>query len=106
PPELFAMGFTDIGEFWAPWSAVFCDGEIASLAFAARLGDDAADLGLITVPAFRGRGLGTAATAAWTNHPALPGRTLFYGTDIGNRCSQRVTERLGLRFVGSNCSIR
>jgi hypothetical protein len=105
PPALFAMGFTDTGEFWPPWCALFCDGEVGSLAFAARLGRQAAGLGLVTMPAFRGRGFGAAVTAAWTAHPALAGRSLFYGTAIGNLSSQRVTARLGLRFIGSSCTI-
>jgi RimJ/RimL family protein N-acetyltransferase len=105
PPALLAMGFKDTDEFWAPWCALFCEGEIASLAFAARLGREAAHLGLVTVPAFRGRGFGAAATAAWAAHPALAGRTLFYGTAIGNLSSQRVTARLGLRSIGSTCTI-
>ncbi|HEY1709715.1 MAG TPA: hypothetical protein VGG10_15710 [Rhizomicrobium sp.] len=105
PSALREMGFGDVEEFWPPWCAVIRDGEIASLAFAARLGCAAADLGLVTVPAFRGRGFGAAATAAWAGHPALAGRTLFYGTGLGNLSSQRVAARLGLRFIGSTCTV-
>ena len=80
--------------------------EIASLAFAAGVGPASAEVGLYTFPAFRGRGLGAAATAAWTSHPALAGKTLFYGTDRENVSSQRVVERLGLPVLGTSLSIR
>jgi hypothetical protein len=105
PPALAALGFTDIKEFWPPWCAIFAGDEIAALGFSARLGDSAADLGLVTVPDFRGRGLGASAAAAWSAHPALAQRTLFYSTQLTNLSSQRVTARLGLRFIGTTCRI-
>jgi RimJ/RimL family protein N-acetyltransferase len=105
PASLVALGFPDTGEFWPPWAAVFDGDEIAALGFAARLGARGADLGLVTVPAFRGRGYGAAATAAWAAHPALANRTLFYSTTLTNLSSQRVVARLGLRFIGTTCRI-
>lgn len=105
PPALVALGFTDTDEFWAPWCAVFEGNEIAALGFSARLGDAAADLGLVTVPGFRGRGFGAIATAAWAAHPALACHTLFYSTQLTNLSSQRVVARLGLRFIGTTCRI-
>jgi hypothetical protein len=65
PPSLVEIGFLSVADFWAPWSALLMGGEVAAIGFSARLGDEAADLGLVTLPAFRGRGLGAAATAAW-----------------------------------------
>lgn len=104
-PALVAMGFTDTGEFWPPWCAVFEGDEITALGFSARLGDAAADLGLVTVPEFRGRGFGAIATAAWAAHPALARHTLFYSTQLTNLSSQRVVARLGLRFIGTTCRV-
>jgi hypothetical protein len=105
PPELVALGFTNTGEFWPPWCVVFEGSEIAALGFSARLGNAAADLGLVTVPEFRSRGFGSIATAAWAAHPALAHHTLFYSTQLSNLSSQRVTARLGLRFMGTTCRI-
>lgn len=100
PPAMKAMGFGDVGEFWPPWCVAKVAGEIAAIAFAARLGQRAAALGLVTFPEFRGRGLGAAVTAAWTRHPELADRRLFYGCARDNLSSRRVVERLGLRFIG------
>lgn len=105
PQDLFALGFIDVHELWPPWCAVMMDGAIAALAFAARLGTHAAHVGLITVPAWRGRGLGAAATAAWSDHAELTGRQLFYGCSADNRSSQRVVERLGLRMIGTTFAV-
>lgn len=80
PAALVAAGFVDIGEFWAPWCVALDGDEIASIAFAARLGPAAAETGVFTVPAYRGRGFAAAATAGWARLPALRERTLFYST--------------------------
>ena len=105
PAALVAAGFVDIGEFWAPWCVALDGDEIASIAFAARLGPAAAETGVFTVPAYRGRGFAAAATAGWARLPALRERTLFYSTSRANLSSQRVTQRLGLRFMGASFQI-
>jgi RimJ/RimL family protein N-acetyltransferase len=105
PAELVALGFVDTAEFWPPWCVALDGEEIASIAFAARLGPAAAETGVATVPALRGRGFAAAATAGWASHPALSGHTLFYSTSRENRSSQRVAERLGLRFLGATFTI-
>ncbi|WP_312367172.1 GNAT family N-acetyltransferase [Ensifer sp.] len=81
------------------------EGEVASLAFAARLADNGAELGLVTTKAFRGQGFAAAATAGWTRLPTLRSRTLFYSTDRDNISSQRVAERLGLHLRGASLRI-
>ncbi len=105
PESLVALGFKDVGELWAPWCAVLVEGEVASLGFAARLGDRGADIGVITVPAFRGRGLAAAVTAVWATLPELESRRLFYSTAQTNVSSQRVAARLGLRVIGASCRL-
>ena len=106
PKTLMEAGFLDTAGFWSPWCVAIEGDEIASIAMAAGVGPAAAEVGLYTFPAFRGRGLGAAATAAWASHPDLRGKTLFYGTDRENVSSQRVVERLGLPFIGTGLSIR
>lgn len=105
PPDLVEMGFRDVSDLWAPWCLALQDGRVASLAFAARLGEGGAELGLATPPAFRGRGLAAAATAGWSALPALADRTLFYSTATSNLASQRVVAKLGLRFIGPTWDI-
>jgi Acetyltransferase (GNAT) domain len=99
-------GFVYVGEFWAPWCVAFDADEIASVAFAAGLGPDSAETGVYTLPAFRGRGYAAAATAGWASLAALGGRTLFYSTSRSNVSSRRVTQRLGLRFIGARLTVK
>jgi hypothetical protein len=105
PRNLVEAGFVDVGEFWAPWCVAFDGNQIASIAFAAGLCPEGAEVGVYTFPPFRGRGYAAAATAGWAYLPALRGRTLFYGTSRANLSSQRVAQRLGLRFLGSTLAI-
>ncbi|TPI46207.1 GNAT family N-acetyltransferase [Mesorhizobium sp. B2-9-1] len=105
PEALFELGFREVADFWAPWCAALVGGDVASIAFAARLADAGAELGLATVKAFRGRGLAACATAGWSRLPALRSRTLFYSTDRDNVASQRVAARLDLRLRAASLRI-
>ncbi|HLI65278.1 MAG TPA: GNAT family N-acetyltransferase [Caulobacteraceae bacterium] len=105
PPALAEAGYVDTDELWPPWCAAMVGDEVAALCCAARLGARGAEAGLYTFPAFRGQGLGAAVTAAWSAHPALADKTLFYSTAFTNRSSQRVTQRLGLRQIGASARI-
>jgi len=104
-PHLVKAGFVGLGDFWEPWCVALIAGEIAAMAFAARIGPFGADVGVYTFPGFRGRGLAAAVTAAWSSLPELADRTLFYSTHLANRSSRRVIERLGLRRIGLSLSI-
>jgi hypothetical protein len=105
PVGLAEMGFVDVSEFWEPWCVALQHGEPASVAFAARLSETGAGLGLATSPGRRGRGYAAAATAGWARMPALRSRALFYSTDQTNIASQRVLARLGLRFLGATLEL-
>lgn len=105
PIEFRAMGFADTSHFWAPWCAAFAGEEFASIAFTSGLSAAAAEAGVNTAPAERGRGMGAAACEGWASHRALQGRRLFYDTDRTNVSSQKVAQRLALRFVGARLSI-
>jgi RimJ/RimL family protein N-acetyltransferase len=105
PEPLVALGFVDLDEFWPPWCVALYEDQIASIAFAACLGPNAAETGVTTVPEFRRRGFATAATAGYAAQPSLRNRVLFYGTDRSNRSSHHVAERLGLRYLGATFSI-
>lgn len=105
PDYMVAAGFKSIADFWEPWCVALDDVEIASICFAARLGDKGAEAGVYTFPKYRSRGLAAAVTAAWASMPALKDRALFYSTSKTNRSSQRVAERLGLRRIGASFRI-
>ncbi len=105
PQPMFDAGFKGVGDFWEPWCVAVERDEIASIAFAARLSDVGASIGVYTFPKFRARGFAAAVTACWSSMPSLRGRALFYGTSRSNRSSQRVVARLGLRLIGANVEI-
>jgi hypothetical protein len=100
PAALRAMGFADVSHFWEPWCVALLRGDIAAIAFAARLGDTGAEIGVATLPAFRGRKLAAAVTAGWSSLPQLGTRELFYSTTRDNIASQHVIARLDLPLVG------
>jgi hypothetical protein len=105
PDYMQTAGFKRAGDFWEPWCVALDMGEIAAMAFAARLGVSGAELGVYTFPKYHGRGLAAAVTAAWSSTPSLNQHALFYSTDNSNRSSQRVTARLGLRLIGTSVRI-
>lgn len=105
PAHVASHGFHSTRDFWAPWCVATVDGEIASIAFAARLSDVGAEIGVTTMKVFRGKGFAAAVTAAWSRLESLQSRTLFYSADRENLSSQRVAERLGLRQRGSTLRI-
>lgn len=104
PAHLAEAGFVGLGDFWAPWCALVDEGEIAAMAFAARLGA-AAEVGVYTFPRWRGRGFAAAVTAAWSGIPGLCGHELFYSCHVSNASSRRVAARLGLEHIGMGLRI-
>ena len=105
PPALADAGFATADHFWAPWCVALEGDQVAATAFAARLGAHGAEIGVYTFPGFRGRGLAAAVTSAWSAHPALAGRALFYSRAEDNASSGRVTQRLGLRRIGASLRV-
>jgi len=99
---MIGMGFADLSHLWEPWCVALVGDAIAALAFAARLGEHGAALGLATMPAYRGRGLAAAVTAGWSALPQLQTRTLIYSTTRDNHASRRVIARLRLPYVGTS----
>jgi len=105
PQYMLDAGFKGVGDFWEPWCVALDGDEIASIAFAARIGDVGAEIGVVTFPKFRGQGFAAAVTASWSSLPCLNGRALFYSTQRSNRSSQRVAARLGLRLIGARVGV-
>jgi hypothetical protein len=83
-----------------PWAMAVVDRRVISICHSARLTDRAAEAGVWTDPAYRGRGHAAAVTAAWAALLASSGRHLFYSHSATNLSSQRVTGRLKLRPIG------
>jgi len=105
PPSMVEAGFKSIADLWEPWCVAVEGGEVAAIAFAARLGTVGAEIGVYTFQGFRSRGFAAAVTASWSSLSSLGGHALFYSTSRANRSSQRVASRLGLRMIGASVSI-
>ena len=89
------------GHIDAPWCMTIHEGAIASIVETVRIGNGGAECGVTTAPSLRSRGFASAAVAGWASLPSLQGRSLFYCTNRQNVSSQRVAQRLGLKFIGS-----
>jgi hypothetical protein len=87
---------------WSPCVAIVRDDAIVSVCFTARLDDHAAEAGVDTLPAYRGRGFAATATAAWAAAIRATGRVPFYSTSSNNMSSLAVTRRLGLVRFGED----
>jgi hypothetical protein len=105
PSGLLDTGFRTPADLWEPWCVALVGGQVASIAESVRTGPHGAEVGVDTAVGFRGHGLAAAATAGWSAHPELADRALFYSTGRDNTSSRRVTERLGLRFLGSTFAV-
>lgn len=97
-----------VGEIAAgrsPVVAVLEDGWPVSICFCARSSSVAAEAGLETAAAFRGRGLGPRVTAAWARAVRASGRIPLYSTSWGNAASLGVARKLGLVAYASGWSV-
>jgi len=91
----------------APFVGLLQGGVVVSIAWTARgEASAAAEAGVETVAEARGRGLGTAAVAAWAERVVAAGGAPLYSTDAGNAAARRVAEKLGARLYGEDWSWR
>ncbi|MDE0630202.1 MAG: GNAT family N-acetyltransferase [Caldilineaceae bacterium] len=89
----------------SPIVAVVEDGYAVSICFCARRSDTAAEAGLETAAAFRGRGLGPQVAAAWAWAVRASGRVPLYSTSWENGASLAVARKLGLVAYASGWSL-
>ncbi len=97
-----------VGEIAAgrsPVLAIVEDGYPVSVCFCARRSDAAAEAGLETAEAFRGRGFGPRVTAAWALAIRATGRVPLYSTAWTNDASLSVARKLGLVAYASTWSL-
>jgi hypothetical protein len=89
----------------APVMAVVSDAHPVSICFSARSSDIAAEAGVETVTAFRGRGFAVRVTAAWALAIRASGRVPLYSTSWTNSPSLAVARKLGLMVYASGWSL-
>ncbi len=91
----------DIG----PVTAAVVNGSAVSICYCARLSPLAAEAGVETLDAMRGRGHATAAVAAWATALRRRGLLPLYSTSWENLASQRVAEKVGAVCYGEDWEI-
>jgi hypothetical protein len=89
----------------SPVVAILEEGSAVSACFCARRSEFAAEAGLETAEAFRGRGLGPRVTAAWAFAIRASGRIPLYSTSWDNHASLVVARKLRLHTYASSWSI-
>jgi RimJ/RimL family protein N-acetyltransferase len=90
----------------APVAIAFEGGQPVAICHSPRgLTAEAAEAGVETIEAFRGRGLATAAAGCWARAVRRSGRIALYSTSWENRASQGVARRLSARLYGEDWSL-
>jgi hypothetical protein len=89
----------------SPVMAVLVDGRAVSACFCARRSNVAAEAGLDTAPAFRGRNHAARVATAWAAAVRVSGRMPLYSTSWSNASSLAVARKLGLRIYATDWSI-
>ncbi len=89
----------------SPVLAIVEAGYPVSVCFCARRSEVAAEAGLETAEAFRGRGFGSRVTAAWALAVRATGRVPLYSTSWTNEASLAVARKLGLAAYASTWSL-
>jgi predicted GNAT family acetyltransferase len=89
----------------SPVVALIEDGHPVSVCFSARSSEVAAEAGVETAEAFRGKGLAARVTTAWALAIRDSGRIPLYSTSWTNSASLAVARKLGLVAYASGWSL-
>jgi hypothetical protein len=81
------------------------NGVAVSVCHSARFAERAAEAGVETLEAARGRGYAAEVVAEWARAIRESGRIPFYGTTWDNAASRRVAAKLGLECYGEDFSL-
>jgi len=106
PEGLKSMGFRTPSDIWSPLCIGLHEGKIAAIGETVRIGKKRGGSRRGHGARFTRTGFGAAATAGWALHPDIKKHVRFYGHAKSNNSSKRVTERLGLRYIGASLLIR
>ena len=101
--ETFPWLYDEYAEWWPAFAALH-DGAGVAVCCSSRIGPKAMAAGVETLPAYRGRGHASSATAAWGAAVRATGRIPLYGTSWDNLASQGVARRVGLIVYGATTS--
>jgi hypothetical protein len=88
-----------------PIMAVMDSGYPVSVCFCARISEVAAEAGVETAAAFRGRGFAARVTASWATAIRVSGRTPVYSTAWTNIESLAVARKLSLIVRASDWNV-
>jgi GNAT superfamily N-acetyltransferase len=88
-----------------PVVGVIVDGAVVSACFSARRNDIAAEAGVATEDAYRGRGFGAAVVSAWREVVEASGLVPLYSTWWENEASLGIARTLGLVAYAETLSI-
>ena len=105
-PEIRAMGWTaPPDDSRQPFVVYEADGAIVAICHSSRATPGAVAAGVSTAVTYRERGFGLAVTQSWAAEAMAGRRAAFYSTSWDNLASRSIARRLGLRFIGEDCSI-
>ncbi len=106
--ELLRPAFADLIpelDWRQPCLAVVEGGAAVSVCFSSRNHPRAAEAGVETIEAARGRGHAARAVTGWAAAVRAEGRIPLYSTSWDNLASQGVARRLGLVLYGADLSL-
>ena len=86
--------------------AAFDGDRAVAVCASARIGAQACEAGVETVPAYRGRGLAAAVTARWADEVRARGLLPLYSTSWDNLGSRGVARRLGMIRYAATIALR
>jgi hypothetical protein len=89
----------------APVMAIVERGYPVSVCFCARRSDTAAEAGVETAEAYRGRGYASRVTAAWARAVRDSGRIPLYSTTWSNKASLAVARKLNLKMYANSWAL-
>ena len=89
----------------SPIVGIVADDNVVSVCFCARRSETAAEAGVETAVAYRGRGFASQVTGAWARLIRESGRLALYSTSWNNAASLAVARSLGLSACAADWNV-